>query len=89
MTKPPSELSESDLLGLMEHHGIGTDASMASHINNICERGYVSIQAQRRLVPTSLGLSLARGYAEVDPDLMAPELRGNIEKKVNEIAKVT
>ena len=27
----------------MERHGIGTDASIATHINNICERNYVQI----------------------------------------------
>jgi len=27
----------------MEKHGIGTDASMATHINNIVERKYVIV----------------------------------------------
>ena len=43
MTSPPSHLSEAELITLMERHGIGTDASIATHINNICERNYVQI----------------------------------------------
>ena len=45
MTSPPSHLSEAELITLMERHGIGTDASIATHINNICERNYVQIAA--------------------------------------------
>lgn len=116
-TSPPDYLTEAELIGLMEKHGIGTgglqaggevqggrvmprrragaleggplravpslllpaiahvpqlplhdckptlmfaDASIPVHINNICERNYVSIQSGRRCVPTELGITLIR-----------------------------
>jgi len=71
----------------MEKHGIGTDASMAVHINNICERDYVKVGQGRKLVPTNLGISLINGYNDIDKDLAAPELRSSIEKSVSLIAK--
>lgn len=40
-TRPPAFLQEHELIGHMDENGIGTDASMATHINNIVERGYV------------------------------------------------
>jgi superfamily II DNA/RNA helicase/DNA topoisomerase IA len=40
-TKPPRFLQEHELVQLMDKNRIGTDASMASHINNIVDRGYV------------------------------------------------
>eukprot|EP00501_MAST-03F_sp_TOSAG23-6_P000842 GSMAST32.ASY1.ANO1.874.1 assembled CDS len=42
-TVAPSHLSESELISLMERHGIGTDASIPSHIENIQKRNYATL----------------------------------------------
>lgn len=87
-TSPPPHISESDLLSLMEHHGIGTDASMPSHIQNICDRKYANVDtSSRRLIPTKLGLALINIYIAIDPDLATPTVRSSIERRVSQIAK--
>jgi hypothetical protein len=73
-TSSPEYLTESDLIGLMEQHGIGTDASIAVHVHNVCERGYVRIEAGRRVVPTELGVTLISGYQRIDPELCRPQV---------------
>ena len=60
-TEPPPPLSESDLISEMESNGIGTDASIATHIKNVEARKYVRLLAGRRLEPTALGLALVQG----------------------------
>eukprot|EP00828_Plagiopyla_frontata_P030909 TRINITY_DN4070_c0_g1_i5.p1 TRINITY_DN4070_c0_g1~~TRINITY_DN4070_c0_g1_i5.p1 ORF type:complete len:576 (-),score=79.71 TRINITY_DN4070_c0_g1_i5:23-1750(-) len=87
-TTQPDYMSESELIGKMEQYGIGTDASMAMHINNICEREYVVVAAaKRQLVPTDLGFNLIASYEVIDKALVEPQLRSSIEGKVNLIAK--
>ncbi len=82
-------MTESDVINLMEKHGIGTDASMAQHINNICERNFVQVTGNtRKLVPTKLGSALVHSYKEIDPDLVAADLRSQIEQRVDMIARV-
>jgi len=64
-TGPPDYLTEAELISLMETHGIGTDASIPVHINNICQRNYVKIESGRKLIPTTLGIVLVHGYQKV------------------------
>ncbi|CAJ1349592.1 unnamed protein product [Effrenium voratum] len=42
-TKPPDYLKESELVSLMDKNGIGTDASIPQHVQNVVDRHYVMI----------------------------------------------
>ncbi|KAJ0336259.1 hypothetical protein COL922a_008164 [Colletotrichum nupharicola] len=42
-TSPPGYLTEADLIALMDANGIGTDATMAEHIQKIQDREYVQL----------------------------------------------
>ena len=88
-TSPPGYLTESDLISCMEANEIGTDASIPQHIKNIIDRGYVRVDQKkgRALVPTNLGMSLARAYCQIDSELILPSVRAYIEKSWSRIAK--
>lgn len=87
MTTPPGYLTESELISKMESNGIGTDASIPTHIENVQKRNYVSLESGRRLLPSKLGLVLVQGYHQIDSSLVLPQVRSDIEDQCNKIAK--
>lgn len=70
-TSPPRYLSETDLISLMDANGIGTDATMADHIQTIIDRNYVNKinppgeSGVSRLIPSALGYGLVEGYDKI------------------------
>ncbi|CAJ1420011.1 unnamed protein product [Effrenium voratum] len=87
-TQPPQHLTESELLALMDRHGIGTDASMASHVGNVQKRKYVQLDAQtRQMRPSELGLALCHSYMLIDPELVLPTVRASIENACARVAR--
>jgi hypothetical protein len=86
-TEAPDYLTESDLISEMEKNRIGTDASMPVHIENICQRGYVTVDEKRRLIPTKLGNALIDSLGCVDSEIIHPENRAKIEDFVNQVSQ--
>jgi hypothetical protein len=43
VTQPPPYLKEYELIDAMDKNGIGTDASISTHVKNICDRRYVTV----------------------------------------------
>lgn len=58
----PLPISEVELITLMDKNGIGTDATIATHITTIVDRAYVEKDGQQRFHPTKLGIALVEGY---------------------------
>jgi len=85
-TKPPPYLSEAELLRLMKKYGIGTDATMQDHIHTNLKRKYFIIK-NKRCIPTELGKNLAVILHETVPEIVLPEVRGKMEKKLVLIAR--
>ncbi|CDW84648.1 dna topoisomerase 3-alpha-like [Stylonychia lemnae] len=80
-TKPPSYLSESDLIDKMDQHGIGTDATIHEHIRKIQAREY-AYKVKKYFKPTTLGQALVQAYEKIGVELYKPDLRADMEKKM-------
>ncbi len=84
-TAPPALLTESELIGLMDKNGIGTDSTIHEHIKTIQEREYAE-KVSQVFKPTNLGVALVEAYEKLGISLAQPNLRALMEKKMQEIA---
>ncbi|KAF9963982.1 DNA topoisomerase [Mortierella alpina] len=86
-TSPPTLLTESQLIALMDRNGIGTDATIAEHIKTITKREYVVRSKRDReyvFTPSTLGIALVEGYDNIglDMSLSKPFLRSQLENNL-------
>ncbi len=96
-TTAPGYLTEPELIGLMDANGIGTDATMAEHIQKIQDRSYVNRRPRsgggrnsvQEFIPTTLGVALIEGYDNVglDVSVSKPFLRKEMELKMKAICE--
>ena len=90
-TRSPQYMSEADLIAIMEKNGIGTDATMGSHIEKIKERKYVSEWTEQggqpRMKAEKLGVALVDGYTALNIAFSKPQIRQQMEKDSIEIEK--
>jgi DNA topoisomerase III len=82
-TTKPSLLTEADLVGIMDKNGIGTDATIAQHIDTIINREYVIPRTEgsvKYLVPSTFGKGLVNGYNDIgfERSLSKPQLRREV-----------
>ncbi|KAI1795621.1 DNA topoisomerase [Ganoderma leucocontextum] len=91
-TSKPKLLTEADLVNLMDEHGIGTDATIAQHIQTVVDRKYVHEKMQgstKYLIPSTLGIGLVEGYDAIgfEQSLSKSELRRETERRMVEICQ--
>lgn len=94
-TTPPAKLTETELIALMDANGIGTDATIADHIDKIKSRGYVVMQKsggdrgkREVIVPTELGYGLVQGMDKLgfnNFSLTKPFLRRSLEVALKKV----
>ncbi len=85
-TSPPPRMTESELLGVMEAHGIGTDATRATFPSLIVSRGY-AVKKGKSLRSTELGRALVEALRSVDERLVTPETRRKVEERMALVEK--
>ncbi len=80
-TSPPPRMTESELLGVMEANGIGTDATRATFPSLIVSRGY-ALKMGKSFRSTELGRALVEALRSVDERLVTPETRRRVEERM-------
>ncbi|CAK9439063.1 uncharacterized protein LODBEIA_P32870 [Lodderomyces beijingensis] len=90
-TSPPQLMTEPELIALMDVNGIGTDATIAEHIDKIISRNYATKQKKNKseyIVPSPLGIGLVEGFDRMQFEgisLSKPILRKSLEACLQEI----
>ncbi|KAJ7594504.1 DNA topoisomerase [Mycena floridula] len=93
-TTKPKLLTEADLVTLMDKNGIGTDATIAQHIQTVVDRDYVVETMEgntKYLAPSTLGIGLIEGYDQLglEKSFSKPFLRRETERRMVQVCAGT
>lgn len=88
-TTAPQPISEVELITAMDKNKIGTDATIAQHIETIQKRSYATKDTQQRFHPTPLGIGLVEAYNAMGHQLNRPDLRRKMEAECGAVAAGT
>jgi DNA topoisomerase I len=85
-TTPPARYTEASLVKKMEQEGIGRPSTYASTLSTITSRGYVEIDADKKLVPTVIAMAVTDYLTTNFPYIVDLTFTANIESEFDKIA---
>ena len=88
-TEPPPRYSESSLIKELEELGIGRPSTYASIVGTIQSRDYLTLDDNRRFVPTELGTSVWRVLSDGFPKLFEVGFTARMEEELDKIEEGT
>ncbi|HJX32852.1 MAG TPA: DNA topoisomerase I [Solirubrobacterales bacterium] len=82
-TQPPSRISQSKLIEMMEERGLGTKATRADIIQKLFDRGYVYSNPP---IPSETGVAMYEAFKRFVPRMATPEMTAQLEAEMDRIA---
>lgn len=83
-TKPPSRLTESNLLATMQKLNLGTKSTRPQHIETNKKRGYI-VRRGKSLYCSKIGWILASNLEKIWPDFVLPKFTAKIEEMLQKV----
>ena len=84
-TQPPARYTEAKLIKEMEELGIGRPSTYSKIIDNLKDRGYVSV-IEKKFNPTEVGIEVNDKLQEFFSNLINVEYTAKMEKELDDIA---
>lgn len=86
-TQPPARYTEASLIKALEENGIGRPSTYAPILSTVQERGYISKDEKRHLVPTELGQTVNSLLVEHFPNVVDTGFTADMEERLDDIAE--
>lgn len=87
-TRPPSRFTEASFIKELESRGVGRPSTYSAILAVLKERGYILVDRQT-IVPTGIGLIVARYLRRFFPDIVDDSFTANMEATLDQIATGT